>query len=647
MKNFSATLKRLLLLFSVPGTDMDLVRAQFAAFSKHIPLAYFILVTSSLSTAFTYARIAPAWLSIYIPALLTIVCATRCLWWIRAGRKSFSDAFILKHMRRTRTIAAVLTMGFTVWGLMLYQYGDGYAKGQVMFCMALTVIGCVFCLMHLRPAALAVTLCANTPFVLFFLFQGHNLRSVAINLAMVSAGMIVILFVYSRDFARLVASERETRRLSDENFRIANLDSLTGLPNRRWFFACLDKRYEVAARTTTPFAIGIIDLDGFKPVNDTYGHATGDKLLAEVGQRLIDVCGDTVSLARLGGDEFAMLVTGDVSPDALKALGRTIGAALRLPYAIGTAQAQINASIGFAVWPDNAADPEALFERADYALYFAKRHRRGDTILFDAEHEAQIRNDGVIEQALASADLAAELSLVFQPIVSMGTRRTLALEALARWNSPTLGAVSPARFIPAAERIGLIGAMTRVLFDKALAEAATWPEEVRLSFNLSAHDVSSPDCVLAIIAAVNRSGVSPRRIDFEITETAMANDFNAAGAGVDTLKALGAGISLDDFGTGFSSLSHVHRLPLDKLKIDRSFVMDITSNPASVKIVTSLLGLCADMKIDCVVEGVETEAQAKVLHALGCIHAQGYLYAKPMAPADLTFYLARPICAVG
>ena len=641
-------LRRLKRLFSVPGDDMGLVRAQFAAFSKQVPLLYFILISSCVATAYSFVHVAPLWLSLVVPGLLAVICATRCVWWLRAPGRKLTDAQILKIMRVTRTAAPLLTVAFTIWGLMLYQYGDGYAKSQVMFCMALTVIGCVFCLMHLRPAALAVTLCANTPFILFFLFEGHDsLRAVSFNLALVSVAMVIILFVCSRDFSRLVASQAETRRLSDENFKVANLDSLTGLPNRRWFFTALDARFENAVRDNAPFAVGIIDLDGFKPVNDTYGHATGDKLLAEVGQRLSDVCGEHISLARLGGDEFAMVVTGTVTPEALLALGRSVACVLRVPYAIGAAQAQINCSIGFAVWPDNAATPEQMFECADYALYFAKRHRRGETVLFSADHEAQIRNDGVIEQALQLADLRAELSMVFQPIVSMATCRTLAFEALARWTSPTLGFVPPDRFIAAAERIGLIGTVTRILFEKALEAAAQWPEDVRLSFNLSAHDVAATDCVLALIAAVNRSGVSPKRIDFEITETAVVHDFVAARAGVEAFKLVGAGISLDDFGTGYSSLSHVHRLPLDKLKIDRSFVTDIATNPASVKIVRSLLGLCADMDLDCIVEGIETEEQVKILTALGCFNAQGYYYARPMKPQDIAAWLQidRPVQA--
>jgi predicted signal transduction protein with EAL and GGDEF domain len=351
------------------------------------------------------------------------------------------------------------------------------------------------------------------------------------------------------------------------------------------------------------------------------------------------ICGDGISLARLGGDEFAILVNADVTAESLANLGRRIASALRLPYQIGAAKAQIGSSIGFAIYPDNAGTPDMLFERADYALYYAKRHQRGGTVLFSAEHEAQIRDDSSIEQALKAADFERELSVVFQPIVELGSQRVVGMEALARWHSPTLGHVSPGIFIPAAERIGLIVTLTRTLLRKALAEAALWPEEVRLSFNLSAYDLSSPESVISVLAAINSSRVAPARIDLEITETAVSQDAQAARAAVDTFKALGVGISLDDFGTGFSSLSHLHSLPLDKLKIDRSFVTDICANPASFKIVKSLTALCADMGLTCIVEGVETSEQLELLSSLGATFVQGYYFAKPMTGEAARAYL--------
>ena len=640
-------LSRFLSLYSVDASDMGLMRAQHAAYARRIPFLYFILVTNSLASAWTFARYAPPALSIGIPAMLFGICLWRAIWFWRTRNVVYSDAELLRQVKRIVRLASILTLGFTIWGLSLFHYGDGYAKGQMIFCMALNVLTCAFCLMHLRAAALAIMTVADIPFATFFFFEGHETyRAIAVNLVMVSVAMVAVLMAYNRDFVRLVGSRAEMRRLSDENFRIANIDALTELPNRRWFFANLEEFHRQAVQRRTRFAVGIIDLDGFKPVNDTYGHATGDRLLVEVGQRLRGLrdaggaAGSCMTVARLGGDEFAVLVSGDVSDETLKALGRRIRDTLRLPYNIGAASAQIGCSMGVAIYPDHGDTFETVFERADYALYFAKRQLRGETVLFSAEHQARIRDDSVIENALQSADIEREFSLVFQPVLDVRQNRVASFEALARWDSPTLGPVSPAVFIPAAERTGLILSLTRSLLAKALKQAAQWPEDIRLAFNLSAHDLCSPESILAIIAAVNTSKVSARRIDFEITETAMARDFGAARAGVDALKALGAGISLDDFGTGFSSLSHVHSLPLDTLKVDRSFIQDICDNPASFKIVKSLAALCADMDLTCVVEGVETAEQLALLRTLNCDRVQGYHFARPMKPEAIADYLA-------
>lgn len=635
------SLSSLLALFRIQSENTELVRAQFAAFSKQIPLLYFILTVDTLSASFTFTRFAPAWLSIYLPSALCAFCFIRCMWWWKSRKVVYSDAQIIKYTRVTTRLCAFLTFSFTIWALMLYPYGDAYAQGQIVFTTCLSVIGCTFCLMHLRPAALSVTLFANTPFILYFLlFEPHlSMKVVAVNLALVSIAMVAILLVYSGDFERLVASKAESRRLGDENFRLANLDALTGLANRRWFFSELGRQYELAAKNRRGFAVGIIDLDGFKPVNDTYGHSTGDRVLFEAGHRLQKACGDGAVLARLGGDEFGFILSGDPGDAHILALGQTISDAIRQPFAVGGSYAALGSSIGVAQFPQTAQTPEALFERADYALYHAKRHARGQMVLFSTGHEAQIRSHSGIEQALQTADLESELFLAFQPITDITSARTVAFEALARWNSPELGLVNPSSFIPVAERAGLIGAVTKILLKKALAEAASWPENLRISFNLSAHDLCVSECVVQIIALIRKSGIDTKRLDFEITETSVATDFNKARDAIQIFKSMGVGISLDDFGTGYSSLSHVHSLPLDKIKVDQSFVTDITENPASLKIVKSLTALCSDMGLACIIEGVETEAQLATLRELGCTLIQGYYFARPLSAADVRTYL--------
>ncbi|MDD1530184.1 GGDEF-domain containing protein [Bradyrhizobium sp. WBOS7] len=640
-------------LFRVPADNPDLMRAQFGAFSKQVPLLYFILMSNTIAVAYTYVNVAPDWLTMIVPGVLTVLAGLRGYWWLRQRHLVRSDADILRNLRATNWLTLPISAGFTAWSFALYPYGDPFAKSQVAFYMAVTVIGCIFSLMHLRSAALIVTLIVDVPYVLFFFATGEpTLKATAVNNLLVSGAMVTVLFIYYRDFADLVASRKSllaqqaaTQALSDENFRLANLDSLTELPNRRRFFAELSSAFADAERRHVRVAVGIIDLDGFKPINDNYGHSVGDRVLIEAGRRIREVCEgfgpQRVEFARLGGDEFGLIVCGDPDDADLMRLGERIGDRVKLPYHLDTAHTGLSCSIGFASFPNSATTSEALYECADYALYHAKRHQRGRTVIFSSELEAEIRSRGVIENLLRTSDFGAEMELVFQPIVDAMSEHTAGFETLARWHSPRLGWVSPADFIPAAERIGLIRPLTQALLARALATAKTWPDDLRLSFNLSAHDVCAAEGILPLISIIEKSGLSPRRIDFEITETAVTFDFVRAQQSIATLKAMGCGISLDDFGTGYSSLSHVHRLPLDKIKVDRSFVAEINENPVSHKIIKSLAGLCDDMEIACVVEGVETRAQLDSLRRLGCDFIQGYYFAKPMPADAIAEYLAN------
>jgi diguanylate cyclase (GGDEF)-like protein len=639
-------------LFRVPADNPELTRAQFRAFSKQVPLLYFILITNSLALAYTFRPLAPIWLTMAVPALLSTITGFRMIWWLRQRDSDCSDAEALHNLRVTNRIAGPIGALFVVWSFMLFPYGDPFAQGQVAFYMAVTVIGIIFCLMHLRSAALIVTLVVIVPYVIFFVSTGvHALRAIAVNQLLVSGAMVTVLFIYYRDFAALVASRKSllaeqaaTQALSDENFRLANLDSLTDLPNRRRFFSELTQAFADAQRDGTRLAVGIIDLDGFKPINDTYGHTVGDRVLMEAARRISEVCksrGSQVHLARLGGDEFGLVVVGNPTDDDLLTLGREITDLIKLPYQFDTTHTGLSCSTGFALYPRSAMAADALYECADYALYHAKRRARGQAIIFSTELEAEIRSRSVIEHLLRTADFESEMDLAFQPIMDATNARTTGFEVLARWRSPKLGLVSPSSFIPAAERIGVIRGLTRVLLVKALAAARTWPDDIRMSFNLSAHDICSPEGILSLISLIHASGVPPQRIEFEITETAVTFDFARAEESIAALKAIGCGISLDDFGTGYSSLSHVHRLPLDKLKVDRSFVRDVNANPVSHKIIKSLTGLCADMEISCVVEGVETKEQLDSLKRLGADYIQGYYFAEPMPAEAIYGFLAK------
>ncbi|MDI1363729.1 MAG: EAL domain-containing protein [bacterium] len=569
--------------------------------------------------------------------------------WRRLRKAGMDAGQAARMLRGTIIAAAVMAVAFTAWSLSLYPYGDAYQQSHVAFYMAITVIACIFCLTHLRAAARVVTVLVLGPMILFFGLTGKPVfEAISLNVLVVAAAMIVILLIHYSEFADLIDSRgalvekaAQAQRLSDENDRLANLDSLTGLPNRRRFFTELDAHVARAAREGRGLVVGVVDLDGFKLINDAFGHATGDRLLTEVGRRLQAFAAPAMFAARLGGDEFGLIIETPMSAEAVKALGRDLVDLLHAPYSLPGVTAQIGGSIGFCPFPRGGETSEQLFERADYALYHAKQNLKGSAVVFDERHEADIRELARVEHALRHADLDAEMQIYFQPIVDIGAKRTIAFEALARWSSPELGQVPPSVFIDAAERSGQIVDITRVLVAKALSAVRGWPMDMRVSINLSARDIASMETVSRIVDIVLDSQVAPHRIDFEITETAIVCDFDQARAALMTFHGLGAHTALDDFGTGHSSLSHVRLLPLDKLKIDASFVADIDHHGPSEDIVKTVLQLCRNLRIDCIVEGVETQAQYDKVAALGAMVMQGYHFARPMPADRVAGYLAE------
>lgn len=638
MKNF---ISKLAGAFLVQDGSPSLVQAQHGALARQMPLMYFILVANTWALAATHMTIAPAWLTLCFPGILTAASAVRVLHWLRSIDIEQSPDLALAELKRTNRLACVVSVLFAGWSFLLVPYGDAFTQSHVAFYMAITVIACIFCLMHLRSAAFIVTVIVNGAFVAYFAMSGQpTFIAIAINMLLVSVGMLTMLRINYDTFSRMIRAQDETLALSAENLQLANIDSLTGLPNRRAFFAHLASALGLAQAENARLAVGIIDLDGFKPVNDLYGHSVGDRLLVSAGVRLASRSGiSDLYFARLGGDEFAFVWLNAPDDDAITETCDEICGRLREMFILADATVQISGTIGVATYPEIATLAGDLFDRADYALFHGKRTTRGKTTLFTGAHHQQIHKDAQIEQALRQAELDAELSVVFQPIVDIGTDRTVAFEALARWHNPALGWVSPDQFIPIAERAGIVGSLTHSLLRKALSAAGEWPSDVRLSFNLSAQDLNTPEAVLTLVSIIQRSGVDSGRIDLEITETAFAHDFSQVQKSVDTLRLLGCGISLDDFGTGYSSLTKLHALPLTKFKIDRSFVRDLHLLAPSYKIVKSLLALSRDMELDCVVEGVETEAELATLRDLGAHFVQGYYFSKAISQDEVPSYL--------
>ena len=624
---------------------LALLRAQSSAFTRQVPLLYSILCVDAATLSYTHIGKAPWQLSILVPGLLIAGCLLRMLVWLKRQSADMSLEAVTRQFAVTTLLAPVLGLLFISWTFSLYPYGDAAMRGQVAATFAITATCNIYCLLHYPAASLILAAFTVPLFTGFLSLTGSpTLMAFGVDLFIVALCMCYMVLRSAQDFAQMIAAQAATMRLSDENSRLANSDMLTELPNRRQFFDQLEAAYS-RHKNAGRFYVGAIDLDGFKPVNDIFGHIVGDRLLVECASRFAALAqGDACRrrgffVARLGGDEFGLIIETDDDDNDMIDLGRAICARLKEPFALEGVVATISASVGFAAFPDAGATPAQLYERADYALYFAKQHHRGDVVMFTPEHEKQMKGVAIIEQALRCADLDTELSLAFQPLLEIDSRRVIAFEALARWSSPELGQVSPDQFIAVAERSDLINRLTRTLLRKALAAAAQWPAEMRLSFNLSCRDLISPAAITQIIAIVEQSGVAPRRIDFEVTETALLPDFARATESLLALKRIGARISLDDFGAGYSSLNYVHRLPLDKIKIDRSFVQEMETNKSSRDIVKTMIAMCGNLHLDCVTEGIETEEQLAMLKSVGGTMAQGYLFGKPIAPEDVARFL--------
>ncbi|WP_322047251.1 putative bifunctional diguanylate cyclase/phosphodiesterase [Paraburkholderia sp. J67] len=598
-----------------------------------LPMMYGLLIVNTWGLVLPHESSFPYWQGVLCPLVLTVFCLIRVVSWLRLANIDVTPEHAAAVLRGTRRLAWIFAVVFSAWSLSLLPHGGEAFKLHVAFYMAITVIGVIFCLMHVIQAAFTVTVIVNGALVITFVLSGNDVfQAIAIDTSLVSLAMLMVSFTHFRNFADLVAAQSENRRL-------ANIDSLTGLPNRRAFFDALDQHFDGATASGSALAVGLVDLDGFKSVNDIHGHSAGDQVLAKVASLLAGACGGATVLARLGGDEFGIIVTHDCSPASLQQLGQRICEAFRYPVTIGEYSVRLGTTIGFSTYPQSSRNKADLFDAADYALYEGKRRARGSVTVFTETHRNAIIRESQIAQALRSPDLDRELSVAFQPIFSLDQARTVGFEALARWHSATLGTVAPGEFIPAAERSGVINSLTLALFSHALARATQWPSDIGLSFNLSAHDFADERVVAGLAQRIVDSGIEPSRLDFEITETAMAHDFEQVRKAAGTLRSLGCGLSVDDFGTGYSSLSYLCNLPLTRMKIDRTFVTGLKVGTTAFTVVRTLLSLSRQMMLECVIEGVESAAELRTVAKLGATLVQGYYCARPMEGSAIASYL--------
>jgi len=415
---------------------------------------------------------------------------------------------------------------------------------------------------------------------------------------------------------------------------MAHHDSLTDLANR----VLLNERLEHAIGRINGeemVAVHHLDLDQFKAVNDTFGHPAGDKLLKIVADRLRGLVRGTDTVARMGGDEFVIVQSPIADPADATSLAQRVIKLMGEPYDIDGQQAIIGASVGIAVGPGDGLSADKLLRNADLALYRAKGDGRGTFRFFEPTMDLQMQTRRIMEQDLRKALPAGEFELYYQPVINVASNEISGFEALIRWNHPKRGIVAPGTFIPLAEEIGFIVPIGEWVIRQACATAARWPEDIRVAVNISAVQFRNPGLMQVIIGALAASGLHPTRLEIEITETVLLQDKETTLAVLHQLRELGVRIAMDDFGTGYSSLTYLQCFPFDKIKIDRSFVQDITENAGSLNIVRAVAALANGMGMTATAEGVETREQLDSIASEGCTEMQGFLFSQPLPVQEI------------
>ena len=439
----------------------------------------------------------------------------------------------------------------------------------------------------------------------------------------------------------------ERQRSDGRIAHMARHDALTDLPNRVLLRERLEHELKRVKRGEC-LAVLCLDLDQFKGVNDTLGHPIGDELLKLVADRLRGCTREPDTVARLGGDEFAIIMTQMQEPTDAASLSKRIRESIIKPYQIEGHQIVTDISIGISVAPFDAEEADPLLRNADMALYGAKADGRGTFRFFEPDMNVRMKTRRELEMDLRKALVGKEFELHYQPLVNLKSNDVNAFEALLRWNHPKRGLVSPADFIPVAEETGLIIPLGEWVLKAACYEAVDWPDHIKVAVNLSPAQLNNRNLLNVVIGALAESGMPARRLQLEITETVLLQNTFATLATLHELRKLGVQIALDDFGTGYSSLSYLRSFPFDKIKIDQSFIQDLSNGAEPVAIVQAVANLAKCLNMTSTAEGVETQQQMDLLQSMGCTEMQGYLFSRARPASEIRqFFEQKPESAAG
>jgi diguanylate cyclase (GGDEF)-like protein len=618
------------------------VEERYWSLRRQVPIIYLLgLVNLSAMELATGGRLA---IGVNLPTFIGVCGLLRLIHWF-GGARQVPHATMVRRMQQTVWFATMVCAAVCVRCVYLLQIGDSVTQMAVMLFGGLTAIGVAYGLTALPAAGRIPLVLIIAPIsIAALLSRQPQFAFGAFGLVVVAALTVRLLNAHSSHFTNVILSrsqiadeQQKVERAHQEAVVAATTDFLTGLPNRRAFVAAL----EAAANEERPFAVAILDLDRFKTVNDTFGHAAGDRLLNRVAERLLRVIGNRGIVSRLGGDEFGILVRDIGRREDAEALGCALLEGVNGPVYIDGRQFVISGCCGLALSRSTESSPSRIMADADLALYQAKENPVERKAVFEERMEAPRRRRTQIETALLAPGAYADFSVVFQPIFDLSSGRVIAHEALARWVDPKLGPVSPAEFVPIAEHLNLIENLTAKLMALAFEKARDWPEGVKLSFNLSAIQLCSNDSARSVLRALRDSRLRPERLQVEVTETALLADFECARRNLAMLKKAGATIVLDDFGAGYASIGYLRELRFDQIKLDGGLVTAAQQSVDGKRLLRAVVGLCEALGVATVAEHVESDELLKLVKELGCNAGQGFWLSRPVPAEELKQYSAR------
>ena len=621
--------------------------------SHRAPLLYVVVIFNTLLVAGCFYGSAPE-LLVLIGPVMSLVAAQRAWHWMPEKVSARPVEQLRSDLQGMQRLGGWSALVFVAWSLGLYPYGDSGQRELLHFVIAVTMFSAVLGMANSPQTALRLGLAFTLPWSLFLLATAHpNALAIALAQVFITVVLLAMTQIQHRDFVRLelsrqllVRRERQTAELASAHYRQATVDHLTGGRNRRAILANLEEHLAAPDDAVRPW-LALFDLDGFKHVNDTYGHAAGDHVLRTVNQRIGLIEGVTAH-GRLGGDEFAILFDGQFETEAVSAAAAALSRAIREPIPFNGATLRLFGSIGlYRADGDTASN---CLERADAALYKAKELGDGAIVAFGPEDEVALQRRIAVMRQFNDCPLEDRLRLLYQPIFDCRDGRVVGMEALARWSPDGIEWQMPGEFLAIADATGRTGELTRLVLARTLAECRPWETGLEVSINLAARDVVRGGMADTIADIVEDAGANPASVMLEVTERALQLDPKRAAAQLLAFREKGFRIALDDFGAGWSSLSQLRDLPLDRIKLDRQLVGALSSDPGARAVTGMIVALAWQLGIGCSIEGVESEAQANAARALGIHLMQGYHFGRPEpAVQALRLYagLLGPASAMG